>query len=138
MLLKRRTRNRKGAAAVEMAVVAPVLVLLTFSMIEGSRFLMVSNAVQGAAREATRSASIFGKTNAVNKETAVSFLKHSGVDTSTIQVDINSAPSSVPGYEVIQATIAIDYSKVSWLGDPFSLVSEVKGYSATLVEVASP
>ncbi len=44
-------RNRRGAAAVEFAIVAPVFFLLVFGMIEYGRMVMVQQVITNASRE---------------------------------------------------------------------------------------
>ena len=96
---------------------------------------MVSNACQGAAREACRSAAIFGEDAPIVNEVAKTFLQQSGLSTTTVKVDVTSMPSSVTGYEIIQAQVDIDYAAVSLIGDPFNLSAQtVNGHSAILAE----
>ncbi len=55
--MKRRSaiaRRHTGAAVVEFAVVAPLLVMLTFGMIEISRIVMVKQLLINASREGAR------------------------------------------------------------------------------------
>jgi Flp pilus assembly protein TadG len=47
-------RNRRGAAAVEFAVVAPVFFLMIFGMIEFGRMVMVQQILTNASREGAR------------------------------------------------------------------------------------
>src|SRR5882757_936386 len=47
-------RNRRGAAAVEFAIVAPVFFLLVFGMVEYGRMIMVQQVITNAAREGAR------------------------------------------------------------------------------------
>ena len=134
-MLRHRTSDRTAAVAVEFAVIAPVFILLIFMMIEGSRFLQATDAVQGAAREASRAAAIFGHESPICSELALTFLEHSALDTTTANIAFETESSTVDGYEVVKCTVEIDYSDVSLIGDPFSLaVSKVTGRSAILAE----
>ncbi len=47
-------RQRRGAAAVEFAIVAPVFFLLVFGMIEYGRMVMVEQVLTNASREGAR------------------------------------------------------------------------------------
>ena len=49
-----RTRDRRGAAAVELALVLPVLFLIVFGMIEFARGLFLQAALSGTVREGAR------------------------------------------------------------------------------------
>src|SRR5262245_57058974 len=55
-------RNRRAAAAVEFAVVAPIFLLLVFGMIEYGRMVMVYQIVTNASREGARAAVLDGAT----------------------------------------------------------------------------
>jgi Flp pilus assembly protein TadG len=53
-MLRRRTRRRRGASAVEFALCVPVLLLVLFAIVEYSRVLQIQNAVRQAAFEGAR------------------------------------------------------------------------------------
>ena len=55
-------KQRRGAATVEFAVVAPVFFLLVFGMIEYGRMVMVQQIIVNAAREGCRAAVLDGST----------------------------------------------------------------------------
>ena len=55
-------RNRRAAAAVEFAIVAPVFFLLVFGMIEYGRMVMVQQVITNASREGARAAVLDGAT----------------------------------------------------------------------------
>ena len=58
----RREPRRRGASAVEMAVIAPVFLTLVLGIIESSRLGMVSQLLTTAVREGCRVAVINGMT----------------------------------------------------------------------------
>src|SRR5690606_32800631 len=49
-------RNRRGASAVEFALVAPIFVLFVFGMVEYGRMVMVQQVLTNASREGARRA----------------------------------------------------------------------------------
>ena len=53
-LTRRLAKDRKGATAVEFALVAPVFLALTFSILEAGYFFFISSAVDQAAARAAR------------------------------------------------------------------------------------
>ena len=55
-------KKRRGAAAVEFAVVAPIFLLLVFGMIEYGRMVMVQQVLTNASREGARVAVLDGST----------------------------------------------------------------------------
>ena len=59
MFIKRhRTHTRRGAAVVEMAVVAPLLLLLVLGTVEMGWMLLVRHTVSMAAREGARASTL--------------------------------------------------------------------------------
>lgn len=86
--------NRRGAAAVEMALVTPFFVMLVFAIIEFGRAMMVCNLVTNAAREGTRAAVLDGSTNAAVTQSVRTFLVGAlGVSASDISVNITVTPA---------------------------------------------
>ena len=65
MLSKHPPKNseRRGVAAVEMALVLPLFLLLVFGIIEFGRAMMIASLVTNAAREGARMAVLDGSTN---------------------------------------------------------------------------
>jgi Flp pilus assembly protein TadG len=100
------TAMRTGATAVEMAIVLPVLFLLTFGLVIGGIGIFRYQAVASLAREAARYASVHGTNyqldtgaGAVSKAniyTAAIVPQASGLDLSQLTYTINyNAPSAV-------------------------------------------
>ena len=69
MMRRRTTKGERGAAAVEFALIVPLLVVLVFGVIEFGRVLNVQISLSGAAREGARYMAIH-KNVADAKETA--------------------------------------------------------------------
>ena len=59
-MLRGRTREQRGAVALEMAIVAPVLVLLVFGMLEFGLAFSTKLGMSNAVNQATRHATILG------------------------------------------------------------------------------
>lgn len=59
-----RCHRRRGASAVEMALVLPVFLVVILGIIEFGRAMMVSNLITNAARQAGRMSTLEGTTNA--------------------------------------------------------------------------
>ena len=55
-----RTRNERGAAVVEFALIAPLLLLIVFGIIDFGWMLMKANLVNNTTRDAARVASLSG------------------------------------------------------------------------------
>jgi Flp pilus assembly protein TadG len=88
-----RRRNERAAAAVEFALIAPLLLLLVFGIIDFGWMLMKANLVNNAARDAARVASLDGSfediTNVVNDE-----LESAGIDDDDVTVLITCTNTS--------------------------------------------
>lgn len=67
MMWRHKRSRSRGQSLVEFALVLPVFLLLLFGLIDGARYVFVTNAVSNAAREGARRASVeaswIGKAN---------------------------------------------------------------------------
>jgi len=112
--------SRRGAAAVEMALVLPVFVAVTLGMIELGRGIMVAQLMTNAAREAARTAIIDGSTDTSVANVAKSFLQTAAkVNPSDVSVTITNASggsvATAQPRDLITVNVSLPYSKVSWL-----------------------
>ncbi|MBN1908246.1 MAG: pilus assembly protein [Pirellulales bacterium] len=112
-------RHRRGAAAVEFAIVAPVFFLMILGMIELGRGVMVQQVITNASREGARLAVLPGTTTADVEERVDGVLEAAGINGATIEIldgagnPLNPADA---GYgEVINVTVSIPFDQVSWL-----------------------
>lgn len=109
--------TRRGASAVEMALVAPILVALLLGMIEAARVGMVCQLVTAAAREGCRVAVLNGmtQTDVQNRITAV--LSGSGISVGTVTPTCPSPYTwtTAPNGTAITVSMSVSYSQVSWL-----------------------
>jgi Flp pilus assembly protein TadG len=124
-------RNRRAAAAVEFAVVAPVFFLLVFGMIEYGRMVMVYQILTNASREGARAAVLDGATT-TNVTTSVnSYLSSALISGATVTVSPNPPTTAQYGAPVT-VTVSIPFSQVSWLPSPMYLGSQTLS-SATVM-----
>lgn len=109
--------NRKGAAAVEFALVAPLFLALVFGMIEFGRAIMVQQVVTNAAREGARVAVLDGSTTSEVQEKVSHYLESSSIPMNTAATVITSPdPPSSAGYgQPVSVTVSVPYSNISWL-----------------------
>lgn len=113
-------RNRRGAAVVEFAVVAPLLFLLLFGMIEFGRMVMVQQVLTNASREGARRAVLDGATTASVTAAVQEYLSSGGIGGATVTVDPD--PPGSAGYgEPVSVTVEIGFDEVSWLPAPMYL-----------------
>jgi Flp pilus assembly protein TadG len=112
--------KRRGAAAVEFAVVAPVFIMLIFGMVEFGRMVMVQQVLTNAAREGARLAVLDGATTTSVQTAVNSYLASGAVSGATVTVTPNPPTSAAFGAPVT-VTVAVPFNQVSWLGSPMFL-----------------
>ena len=113
-------RNRRGAAAVEFAVVSPVLFLLVFGMIEYGRMVMVQQVITNAAREGARKGVLDASTTSDVTTVVSNYLTSAHITGATTTVSPNP-PSTATSGNSVTVTISVPYSSVSWLPHNFWL-----------------
>jgi len=123
--------HRRGAAAVEFAVVAPIFVLLVFGMIEYGRMVMVQQLLTNASREGARQAVLDGATTAAVQATVTTYLSNSSVSGSTVTVSPNP-PSTAANGDPVTVTVSIPFTSVSWLPSPMYLGAKTLSASAVM------
>lgn len=125
---RRAADRRRGAAAVELAVVTPLLLTMVFGIIEFGWTMMIRQNLINAAREGCRAATL-KYTSASALEAAViakidgslSSLGFSHAEGDyTLEMEHAADPPVAPN-DVETVTLSIPYSQVSLLGNYFNL-----------------
>jgi hypothetical protein len=112
-------RNRRAAAAVEFAVVAPVFFLMIFGMIEYGRMVMVQQILTNSSREGARFAVLDGAVYGEIKTRVNDYLGSAGIDWDHASVTVTPDPPTSAAFgDPITVTVSIPFSKVSWLPSP--------------------
>ena len=130
MRLRRADRRCRGTSAVEMALVAPLLIAIIMGQLESSRLGMVAQLLTTAAREGCRVAVIEGSTPDNVQKRVDAVLKGSGFNVGTV--------SPTPGWQdaatgtPITISFSVPYSQVSWLPTPYYLKTATIAVSATM------
>jgi len=130
------TSNREGAAVVEFAIVAPMLFLLVFGMIDIGRAIMVQNLITNAARDGARTAVLDGATAGSVEQQVQAYLASSSVPGTTVTVTPNPLPDI---NDPVSVRVQVPFSAVSWL--PSSWFLSNTNLEATVVmrrEVHTP
>jgi len=83
-------KNRRGAAAVEFAIVVPMLIVFFFGLIEWGRFEMVRQISSTAAFKAARIGSLPGATVEGTEEAAQGILKSYFVNDASVTATLNA------------------------------------------------
>ena len=129
---KNRKESRRGVAAVEFAVVAPLLLTITFAMIEVNRGIESQDLLTTAAREGARFASMDRdgmlaegeSANAKLVEDVKTFLESNGLDRDAVSVEVKHADDPTLDFdiddpandlELFEVRVSIDYSEVSYM-----------------------
>ncbi len=109
-------RDRRGVAALEFALVAPALFLLTVGIIDVGRMMWTTSTLDHAAREGVRYATVHGAQSVqpTNEAEVQAFVadRAIGVDPANLSVSVNWSPDSNPGGTV---TITVGYQYKSLL-----------------------
>ena len=123
--LNRNAARRRGTAAVEFAVVAPVVLLFVFGAIESGRAMFLQHVAVNTARSACRQGILAPSSNATIQSTATTALNAIGVKGGTTVILVGGdagrdANSASPG-DLIDVTVNVPYGPNSWLPLPMYL-----------------
>jgi Flp pilus assembly protein TadG len=126
-----RSSRRRGASAVELAVVAPVFFVLVFGLIEFSRMVMCYQVLTSAAREAARVGAVPGTNSGDVTDRGNDVLAAGAVAGATISV----VPAEVAGLDQGQTftvTAQGNFGALGWLPVPQWLGGRVLQSSVTM------
>ena len=104
----------RGAAAVELAVVLPLLLTLVFGIIEFGWVFMVRETLTNSSREGCRVAVLQGSTEQDIRDRVAASMNPTGLSTYTVQISRSS-----PGNPDETVKVLIPYADVSLLGGYF-------------------
>ncbi|MCK6482667.1 MAG: pilus assembly protein [Phycisphaerae bacterium] len=142
-ILRNRTLrcHRRGTAVVEMAIVAPVLILILMGIIEFAWMFHVKQTMLTASRVGARTASLPGTLDAEILADVDQAMDDANFPQSDYPytVDITrAAQSNPPGFETV--SLAMDYADVSLLGGFFGWlgVNEITASTTYRNEMAAP
>lgn len=121
--------RRPGSAAVEMAVVSPVLVLLLLGLWEYGRMVEARQLLDNAAREGARYASGGNLTAAQVEGIVQSYLSNAGVNTTGMTVtvynitlnptpnvgDPSDNPSAANQMDRLRVTVTLPFNNYRWI-----------------------
>lgn len=107
--------NRRGAAAVEFALVAPLLIMLVFGMIEYGRMLLVQQMMVNASREGARLAVVDGTSINDVKDVVESRLLGASIAVKRSDISVSPDPQSANFGVPITVSVSVPYRNISWL-----------------------
>jgi Flp pilus assembly protein TadG len=116
--------RRSGTAAVELAVVAPVVVILLVGVLEVGRMVQMTQIISNAAREGARKASTGVNTYSDVQTTVANYLTRAGITNQTGLVinvyDVTQSnagpqfdPSTAVYLDQLQISVSLPYSNVA-------------------------
>ncbi len=113
-----RSKCRRAAAAVELAIVTPVLLTMLFGIVEFGWVFTVRQALVTASREGARTASLPGATVTDVQTRINEYTQPLGLSTATSQVECGAdgKPSGT-------VTVSIPYANVTLVGSYFGCTS---------------
>ncbi len=129
-LRKPPAQNTRGSAAVEFAVISPVLFLFLFGTIEFGRLLMVEQCLTNAAREGARLAVLQGATSGQVISRINAYLDSCGIDGESITIT-PANPSGVDVDQPITITVSVPYASIAWIPGSFA------GLDSTVLQTSS-
>lgn len=117
--LRRGHLLRRGVAATEFAIVAPVFFLMVIGFIEFGRALMVQQVLINASRVGARMASTTGATSSGVQSAVQTYT--SSVAVSGVTVSVSPNPATAVAGTTITVTATVPFSNVSWMSSPWFL-----------------
>jgi Flp pilus assembly protein TadG len=123
--------KRRGIAAVEFAVVAPLFVLLVLGVIEFGRAMMVKQIITNAAREGARRAIVESATEAEVRQVVNDYLAGASVSGATVTVT-PTALASLGFGDPVTVQVAVSSNSVSWTPAPWFLRGRTLSESSTM------
>lgn len=117
----KRGARRSGAALVEFALVAPLLLLVMLGMIEVGRGIMVTEILGHAARIGARTGAISTGTTSSVTSAVNDMMTGASLTGYTLQVKVNGVVSDLSTAKTgdeITVTVSIPYANVTWVGNP--------------------
>lgn len=110
---------RRGVAATEFAIVAPVFFMMVIGFIEFGRALMVQQVLINASRVGARMATTTGATTGAVQSAVQDYT--TGVAVPGVNVVVSPNPSAATAGTVITVTTSVPFNKVSWMSAPWFL-----------------
>ena len=137
-LWRRRDESRRGAVAVEFAVIVPVLLAITLGMVELTRAIDSQTMLETAAREGARFAAMDRSDMEMNGLSSNQKLESNGIDSADVSVEVKDHTNPATDFdlddpanelELFEVHVSIDYSDVSFMpvgeGQDYTLLAKV-------------
>lgn len=122
---------RRGASAVEFAIVAPIFFMVVLGIIEFGRMAMVQQIITNAAREGARVGILDNSTQATVSAKVQQYLSAASLSSAKVKV-VPDPPSSAGFDQPVTVTVSIPFDDVSWLPAPFFIKKTVLSAEAVM------
>ncbi len=126
-----RRARRRGAAAVEFALVAIPFLFLVFTMIEFGRYVMIYQILTDAAREGARKAVVESATPAEVEASVNTLLSQCKLSAATVDVSPDDFTPLWMG-DSVTVTVSVSYGDVSWISPIWIAGSPTLSASSTM------
>ena len=130
-------RRRRGATAVEFAIVAVPLFLFIFASVEFGRTMMATQSMEEAARAGCRLAVIKGSTTETVEAEIDTMMSAAGILNYTVEIDPVDFESA-DRWEPVSVIVSANFEDISWLPTPMYLGGMTLNSSSTLPKEAAP
>jgi Flp pilus assembly protein TadG len=125
---------RRGAAAVEMAVVTPLLFMLILGILEFGRMLMVQEVLVNGAREGARRAVLTGSTKGDVETVIDNYMTGATINKDKVTTTISPDMTGLKAGDPVTVTVEVPFSDVSWIpGVSFFGLNDVKMKSSVIM-----
>lgn len=121
---------RRGVAAVEFAIIAPIFFLLVMGVIEIGRALMVQQVLINASRVGARRAVMLSSSEAVTVEATTDYAN--GVGVPGVDVEVSPDPATAAAGDPVTVEVTINFAEVSWLPSPWFMGGKVLTASSVM------
>ena len=125
-----RIGQRNGAALVEFALVAPLMMLFTLGLIDLGRMTMVKQLIINASSVGARKATLLNASSEAVVSEVESLLSNSGV-ACTVTLSPELLSSAPPG-STITVTVAAQANSVSWMGTSMFMAGKMLTASTSM------
>jgi hypothetical protein len=111
--------RRRAVAAVEFALILPIIVLLMLGSVELGRGVMVQHALQEAAQAGCRLYTILDADQKDVDDIIAQAMSIAGISDYTVSFKSASKGAIKKDLEPVTVTISVNYNKVAWLSPEF-------------------
>jgi Flp pilus assembly protein TadG len=119
--------NRKGSAAVEFAVVAPVLVTLLLGSFEMGRAVMVQHTLAETARAGARVYAVTDNTQQDAQNFIATAMTNARISNYSVTFDPPTSAEIDVHLEPVTVSVSVPYSQVAWLSPWFMSGKTITG-----------